>query len=449
MSAVGVTGLLAIPAQAAASNGKTELVSKTADQTAATGDSQYPSVTPDGRYVAFESQATNLTSPPDANVSSNVFVRDTKTGKTVKVSTGLNGAEANGFSADPDITPDGRYVAFESSASNLVKGDVPSLSVEIFVKDLKTGRTTRLSKQQGPQEYSGEYEPSISADGSTVAFASGRADLVKNDTNDSTDVFVWKRSTQKIIRVSVSSSGGQGGTGHSVAYSGSENAQITANGKAVVFQSGDDNLVKGDSNNLSDIFAHSLTTGRTTRLSVGPKGQQATGGIPSFRQGPNTPAISSDGQFVVYSGFSLKGLVKANTGTAKQIFVLNRATGTTTLAVRTLAGKVATDNLLSATISPDGRFVAFDSSSSDLVSGDTNKRDDVFVRDLRKKRTVRASVGLKGQEANNLSGGPQIVLASGGKAVIFDSEATNLVTDPVSGRNSLFLYRFTKNFWTR
>ncbi len=449
VSTVTLTGLLATPAQAAAASGKTELISKAVGPGAATGQSQYPSVTPDGRYVAFQSLARNLTSKPDQLDEWDVFVRDTRTGKTVKVSTGLKGAEADGTSVRPDITPDGRYVAFESTAGNLVKGDTTDLATEIFVKDLKTGKTTRISKAQGPQEYGGEYDPSISADGATIAFSSNRADLVKGDTNGSSDVFVWKRSTGRLTRVSVSSSGGQGGTGSYVPYSGSENAQITANGKTVVFQSGDDNLVKGDTNNLSDIFVHSLTTGKTTRVSVGAKGQQATGGIASLRQGPNTPTISADGKIIAFSGFSLKGLVKANTGDANQIFVLNRTTGKTTLAVKTLDGKVSADNVENGTISPDGRFVAFETSSSQMVAGDAGNDDDIFVRDLKKARTARATVGLKGKEPNQGAGIYSLSLSTGGKAVVFNSMATNLVTAPVTGFNDLYLYRFAKNFWAR
>jgi Tol biopolymer transport system component len=449
VSAVTVTGLLASPAQAAASSGKTELISKSADGNAASGESQYPTVTPDGRYVAFQSLAGNLTAQPDTLGEWDVFVRDTKTGKTTKISTGLKGAEADGTSVRPDITPDGRYVAFISTAGNLVKGDTTDLATEVFVKDRKTGKTTRIfSTPRGPEEYGGMYDPSISADGTTVAFSSNRADLVKGDTNGDSDVFVWKRASGKITRVSVSSSGAEAGTGPYVPYGGSDHPQITANGKTVVFQSGAADLVKGDTNNLSDIFAHSLTTGKTTRISVGPKGQQATGGVASVRQGPNAPSVSADGKIVAYSGFALKGLVKADTGESNQIFVLNRSTGKTTLAVKTFDGNVVADNLQSGAISPDGRFVAFDTNSSQIVRGDTGNQD-VFVRDLKKARTARASVGLKGQEANAWSGSTSIALSSGGKAAVFASDATNLVTGPVSGNDDLYLYRFAKNFWAR
>lgn len=208
-TAVAASVLLAGSAQAA-STGTTELLSKSPTGEAADAQSSSPSITPDGRYVAFASRAKNLTSTPNSDFATDVFVRDTRTGVTKQISVGVNGAESNGDSFSPDITPDGRYVTFTSGANDLVTDDQdPDTWVqEVFLADLRTGRITRIfSGTHGEPNYGDDYRPTISDDGSTIAFDSSQPDLVPGDTNQVRDVFVWKRSSGKITRVSVSSSG--------------------------------------------------------------------------------------------------------------------------------------------------------------------------------------------------------------------------------------------------
>ncbi len=452
VSAVAVGALLAGPAHAAASSGKTELVTKPPSGAAPTGPGRFPEITPDGRYVVFQSLANNLTSKADSNTYWDVFVRDLKTGVTKTVSTGLKGAPANGDSTAPDISANGRYVAFISEANNLVKGDQDknNLAGELFIKDLKTGKTTRAFTGPRPDdEYGSEYQPSISDNGAVVAFDSSRSTLVPNDTNGDEDVFVWKRSTGKITRVSVTSSGAEAGSPAYEAYADSLGAEISGDGKTVVFQSGENNLVKNDTNNISDVFLHSLVTHRTTRISVGPKGQQATGGYPDRRQGAATPSISSDGQTVLYSGASLKGLVPQDVGDYRQVYVYHRKTGKTQLAVRTPGGGVVNDHLNNGVLSPDGRFISFETSAPGLVKGDTDTDEDVFVRDLKAGRTVRASVGPNGADAKGWSGGFANALSANGRRVVFTSDATGLVTNPIYGDEDLYVHTFPKNFWAK
>lgn len=208
VSALAVTGLAATPALAAPSNGTTELVTAAPGGGAGDAQSWAPSITPDGRYVTFMSLASNLTGSDDSDSHWDIFVKDNRTGATTKVSTGLDGAAANGDSTGADISDDGRYVVFESTATNLVAGDdQATYANEIFVKDLKTNKITRLiSKNRGAGDDGNDGSPSISADGSVIAFRSTHADLVPGDTNGVLDVFVWKRSTGKVTRISVSGS---------------------------------------------------------------------------------------------------------------------------------------------------------------------------------------------------------------------------------------------------
>jgi Tol biopolymer transport system component len=444
-SAVAVSVLLAGPAQAGAT-GSTELLSKSPDGAAADGPSSGASITPDGRYVAFASRAKNLSSTPDSDFGTDVFVRDTWTGVTRQISVGLNGAEADGDSSAPAITPDGRYVVFLSSADNLVAGDSGAGGNEVFVKDLKTGRTTRLFTGTHTQpNYGADYTPSISDDGATIAFDSSQTDLVPDDTNQVRDVFVWKRSTGKITRVSVSSSGTQAGSA-TTAFPDSRDAKISGDGKTVVFNSDADNLVTGDTNGISDIFLRSLTRNTTTRISVGPHGEQATraGASP---EGSEFPSISANGKTVAYIGSQITGIVPEDTGGSTQIYVYNRVTGRTQLGVRSAAGELVNDGVVAPALSADGRFLGFETGAQGVVTEDTDNVADAFLRDLKKGRNARVTVTLNGAPANGWTGAGGLALSDGGRKVAFISDATNLVSDPAYSANNLYLRTFAKGFW--
>ncbi|MCD5315026.1 TolB family protein [Kineosporia babensis] len=444
VSALAVTALAASPALAAPVPGNTEVVAISPDGQAQDGQTWHPQITPDGRYVVFDSSARNLTATPEGGSSWDVFVKDLKTRKITKVSTGLNGQPANDDSLFPDITPDGRYVVFVSAATNLVAGDDTSVRAnEIFVKDLKTGRTTKVISENLGDD--GNFDsPTISADGNTIAFSSTHPDLVAGDTNGTSDVFVWKRSTGKVTRVSVSSSGAQGSSSTNSPYRGSFAPAISADGKSVVFRSGDDNLVRNDTNNLADIFVHTLDNHRTTRVSVGPNGEQITGGQPIDGSAADAPSISADGRVIAYEGYAIKGLTGQDTGETFQVYVYDRRTGKTEAAARTLIGTVAIANSAVAEISPDGQFVVFQSGSNELVAGDSGTEVDVFVRNLKNTKIVKASVGVDGALANGSSGTFGTTISAGGRTVVFDSSADNLVEGPANPNNDLYLHRFTK-----
>jgi len=163
-----------------------------------------PSISADGRYVAFESFATNLVAG-DNNGYLDIFVRDRQTGQTTRVSVDNSGNQGNGHSSAPSISADGRNVAFQSDATNLVAGDTNGV-YDIFVHDRQTGRTTRVSvNSSGIQGNAYSDQPSISADGRHVAFESLATNLAAGETNGATDVFVHDRQTGQTTRVSVGS----------------------------------------------------------------------------------------------------------------------------------------------------------------------------------------------------------------------------------------------------
>ncbi|MGH2537869.1 MAG: TolB family protein, partial [Candidatus Promineifilaceae bacterium] len=170
--------------------------------------SYYPSISADGRYVAFYSDAWNLVGG-DTNGTWDVFVHDRDTGQTSRVSVASDGAQGDNHSGAPSISADGRYVAFNSVASNLVGGDTNG-AYDIFVHDRDTGQTSRVSiASDGAQGNESSGVPAISADGRYVAFYSEASNLVGGDTNGYLDVFVHDRDTGQTSRASVASDGAQ------------------------------------------------------------------------------------------------------------------------------------------------------------------------------------------------------------------------------------------------
>src|SRR6266545_1404755 len=299
---------------AVAAAASTSLVSVASDGTQGNDPSSGPAISGDGRYVAFESDATNLV-PGDSNVRRDIFVRDRQTAETTRVSVASDGTQGSsefGFSqgADASISADGRFVAFQAGFPNLVAGDTntcvslpnlpPGECPDIFVHDRQTGQTTRVSvASDGTQANDQSFRPAISADGRYVTFASVASNLVPGDTNGAqgvflgTDVFVHDRQTGQTTRVSVASDGTQ-------ANRESFAPTVSADGRYVAFLSLASNLVPRDSNGRrnpllgQDVFVHDRQTGQTTRVSVASDHRQALG--PSL-----DPSISADGQRVAFA----------------------------------------------------------------------------------------------------------------------------------------------------
>jgi len=390
--------------------------------TQANSDSFSPSISADGRWVAFHSEAGNLV-PSDTNGLQDVFVRDQLMGTTTRVSVGTGGVQANGAAWFPAVSADGRWVAFESWASNLVAGDTNG-QYDIFVHDRLTGTTARVSVGSGgAQGNLGSWGAAVSADGRFVAFHSHAGNLVAGDTNGGYDVFVHDRQTQVTTRVSVGPAGAQGN------YA-SHLPAISADGRWVAFQSDADNLVVGDTNYERDVFVHDRQTGTTARVSVASGGAQANGS--SF-----TPAISADGRWVTFESVA-SNLVAGDTNGAPDVFVHDRLTGTTTRVSLGPGGLEANGFSEYSAISADGRWVTFASGASNLVVGDTNGRADAFVHDRQTGTTERVSVGPGGVEGNTESAGPAI--SADGRSVAFHALASNLVAGDTNGEWDVFVH---------
>jgi Tol biopolymer transport system component len=348
--------------------GVTERVSVDSAETQANGSSgntYSPSISGDGRYVAFESAATNLV-PADTNGSWDIFVRDRQSGTTERV-----GVQGNGHSYNPSISSNGRYVAFESAATNLVAGDT-NASVDVFVYDRQTFVTTRVSLDSAAvQGNNGSYNAAISSDGRYVAFWSDSDNLAPGDTNTVPDVFVRDRQTGLTTRVSVDS-GGAEGNGDSYEPS------ISADGRYVAFWSYANNLVPLDTNGVADVFVHDRQSNATTRVSVDSLGLESDND--SFEL-----SISADGRFVAFWS-NADNLVPGDTNLAADIFLRFIPDGTTRRLSVSSGGVQGNQSSFAPSISANGSRVAFESQATNLVSGDTNGFWDVFVLDRRALR---------------------------------------------------------------
>ncbi len=327
---------------------------------------QSPSISADGRYVAFHSNATDLVSG-DTNGGLDVFVFDRLTDTLTRVSVATGGTQATGGgSSSPAISADGRYVTFYSFATDLVANDTNG-QADIFVHDRTGNTTTRVSVATGGgQSIGSSTYPAISADGRYVAFFSDAVNLVSGDTNGQFDVFVHDRDTTTTTRVSVATGGTQatGGT--------SADPALSADGRYVVFESAATNLVGNDTNMAYDVFVHDRQTAITTRVSVASDGTQAD-------TGAWNSAISGDGRYVAFYAESAN-LVSGDTNSQPDIFVHDRNTAITTRVSVGVGGIQASGGGSNApAISADGGYVAFDSEATNLVNGDTNGLRDIFV----------------------------------------------------------------------
>jgi len=406
----------AVPAGATAVT--TELVSVSSTGQQGNSDSAPGSISPDGRFVGFDSLASNLVEQ-DTNGVGDAFRHDRLTGQTIRVSVSSAGVEGNDVSGDTAISGDSDLVAFDSLASNLVPGDTNG-TFDAFVHNLTTGETTRVSVSSSGQEGQADSGiPSLSDDGRLVVFTSA-ASLAPEDTNGTFDTYVHDLATGDTSLVSVSSTGDVG-NGDSLGWN------LSHDDRFVVFESNASDLVPGDTNGTFDVFLRDLVTGQTTRVSLSSSGSQGDGD--SF-----SPRISADGRFVAFSSAS-DNLVSGDKNGFIDLFVRDLKTGKTTLVSKSTNGRQGNAETASSKgISADGRFVAYRSFASNLVPGDTNGAADAFLTDRQTGRTIRASLSATGKQGDYES--YNVGLSQDARWVVFGSFATNFV--PGGDMNGLY-----------
>ena len=410
----------------------TERVSVASDGGQGNDRSVVPAISADGRFVAFISLGDNLV-PGDTNGTFDIFVHDRDTGTTERVNVASDGTQGNDHSFSPAISADGRFVAFRSCASNLVLGDTNGVCFpegfagqDIFVHDRVTGTTERVSvASDGTEANDFSSSPAISADGRFVAFPSRASNLFSGDSNGEWDIFVHDRDTGITEHVSVASDGTPGNDW-------SFSPAISADGRFVAFSSQADNLVPGDSNGQFDTFVHDRVTGTTERVSVASDGMQG-----NADSGSST--ISADGRFVAFLS-TAGNLVLGDTNGRDDIFVHDRDTGITErVSVASDGTQENANSRFSPAISADGRFVAFDSFATNLVPGDTNGREDIFVHDRVTGTTERVNVHSDGTQANQ-NGSQEPDISADGRFVAFYSAAKNLVDGDTNDAPDIFVH---------
>ncbi len=415
----GVLSLLLI--QASASAQSTERVS------VATGGGQgdgysgfFMSISPDGRFVGFMSASSNLV-PGDTNGTEDAFVHDRQTGVTERVSVATNGTEGNGASGryGVSVSADGRFVAFDSYATNFVANDT-DMMIDVFVHDRLTGSTVCVSADASGAPAGGQ-NPAISADGRFVAFA-GWANFVADDTNGRADIYVRDLQTWTIERVSIGSAGEQ-------ANVDCWSPCISADGRFVAFETNATTLVPGLTDPWDDVFVHDRLTGVTECASRTPQ----ENGVQTSN---SNPSISADGRFIA---FARDIPLNPPPYDRSDIFVHDRVLGTTERVSATPDGSPLNASSFYPVISADGRFVLFVSNATDAVPGDANSYPDVFLRDRSLSTTEFVSVSSVGTLGN--SGSDPIVsgISGDGRLAVFNSFATNLVDGDTNAQRDIFV----------
>lgn len=377
---------------------------------------------PDGSKIAFASLASNLVAD-DTNGGLDLFVKDLATGAVTRVSTDASGNQQGfddfGFFTTIAFSPDSSKVIFTSSGSGLTPGQSGE---GVFVKDLGTGAITLVSTSSGGvQNNTSIYRPTFSPDGTKVVFDGLASNLIGADGNGSYDVFVKDLGTGAVTLVSASSSGTQGDFN---SFAGA----FSPDGTRVLFSSDADNLVAGDINGTRDIFIKDLGTGAVTLVS---------GGAPSPSTAGSPYAWSPDGTQVAF--LTNAAYSAADTNGNYDIYVRDLGDQSLTLVSASAAGVVGDNRsgLNAVAWSPDGTKIAFESAAGNLVSGDNNTSFDVFVKDIVTGEIILVSSNPAGGSAGGSS--VQVSFSADGTQLLFQSDAADLVAGDSNGLQDLFI----------
>ena len=386
--------------------------------------------------MVFDSQASDLVAN-DTNANheeyykgiQDIFVYDINAKAHVRVSVHSDGSQADSRSDHGAISADGRYVVFDSLASNLVDNDTNDAS-DVFLHDLQSHQTTRISLDPlGNQLDASSGAADISADGRFVVFISDADNLVSGDTNNVDDVFVLDRQTGHYKRVNISSAGAQVTETSNMTWA----AAISGDGRYVVFQSAADDLVADDSNGVADIFVHDLQQEKTWRVSVANDGGQANAQSAY-------PVISDDGRYIAFKSLASNLAPGGDFNDASDVFRYDLVNKTLELVSQSSHGYIGNDHSTYPSISPDGRYVSFHSLASNLVPDDWSRSSDVFLRDMQAGTTIRTSVNDAGTGGDDDSWSAAVTTVNGEPVVAFASNAKNL-TPNIGALPELFLYQ--------
>jgi len=410
----------------------TSRLSVDASGTEANLGSEQPSVTPDGRYLAFVSSATNLV-PGVTPTAPQIYVKDLLIGTVVIVSVNSSGVPANRNCAAPSISANGRRVAFHSEASNLAATD-PNTAFDVFVRDLDSAQTFHISQAfgGGPSvDAMNSGNPSLSADGMFVAFESDGTDLVDPPTSGGSQIYRRQVDTNTTLLVSV----------NELAEEANNNCfspSISGNGSVIAFDSSADNLSSLDAPSTTDVYVRDISSGMTELVSVEAPGNPdgIADGVQANGQS-TSPWLSADGQVVAFES-TAPDLIVGDVNGRVDVFLRRRGSGPTLLVSKHSSGAQGSRDSAFGVGSTDGRYVAFSSQAPNLVDKDTNLSEDYFWHDTVTGKTVRVSVATGGGEALGADARPS--MTADGRFVFFHSDSGLLVEADTNGANDIFSY---------
>lgn len=410
---VAALAVTASPAHADPAAPRTERASVDAHGQQADGASAAPALSADGRYVAFVSTASNLVRG-DTNGVADAFVKDLRTGRTERVGEG----PATGVA----LSGNGRFVVLATPAA-LTKDDDNALD-DIYLVDRRTHRTERISHGHPdvPPRYLLNHSPAISANGRVVAYTTSTPDAAPDDTNGRDDVIVHDRRTGKNELVQYRTDGTLGDAD-------SLGAVLSADGRYVAFESADRLDPAYDYTHARNVYLRDRLNRTTEQIS------RPTRYV--YKEGSFDSSMSADARIFAFAS-NVRSLVPDDTNKVTDVFTFDRDLQTT-VRVSTAADGTQGDGASSAaSLSGDGRRVVFVSAATNLVPGDTNGVADVFLKDLRTGAIQRVSTAADGTGPD----GP----ATGGtslsdRRVAYSSQATNLVPDDTNGVVDIFVRR--------
>lgn len=378
------------------------------------------------QIITFWSAADNL-APGDTNGALDVFVKVIPTNEVWLLSSNQFSVQSNGNSFAPDSTG-GLLFAFGSEGSNLVPDDTNGVA-DVFIKNLRPEEAVPLIRvstdSNGVQGNSNSNVPDFSPDGTKVTFSSNASNLVSGDTNGTTDVFVKDMNTNATTRVSTDSAGIEGNDVSTMSV-------FSPDGTKVAFLSLSSNLVTGDTNGAFDIFIKDLVTGVTTCASTDSAGIFGNAGIDTN----DLPEFSPDSTRIAFAS-SASNLVLDDTNGETDVFIKDLITGAMTLVSRDSAGIQGNSLSNMPDFFPDGTKVIFSSFASNLVPGDANGETDIFVKDLVTGTVTLVSKDTAGTQGDSASYAPEF--SPDGSQILFASSADNLVTGDTNGVQDLFL----------
>jgi Tol biopolymer transport system component len=381
--------------------------------------SSLPSISANGDVIAFASDATNLVED-EIDWSPQVYVRNMITGKTSIVSKNSFGEILDGPSTNPSISADGRYIVYESLATNIIDNDTNGYS-DIFVYDTLTDTTSRISLGQlGDQAVGGDSTyPAISANGRFIAYMSEATNLFDQDFNSASDIFVYDAIDNTTTAVSVYWEEDHFQTIPFNSYSPS----ISSDGRYVAYWYFTGSYL------LSTVEIRDLEMETTKRIEIMWQGEDYIYDVPI-----SEPSISGDGKLVAFIAHRLdKNLDKIG---YIEVIIYDLNSDEHKLISSTYDGSFSDGDSILPTISLDNRFVVFQSGASNLVHQDENNTGDIFMYDLKFNKLAIISRNTLEVQGNSFSSHP--VVSQDGSFVVFDSYATNLIESDTNSTCDVF-----------